>query len=58
MFMWADGAAFEWLVNHNQLFEFPPGFDPVPVKGSPSFLGNSSLPEGRLQAANHDFGKF
>ena len=49
MFMWADGAAFEWLVLHNGLFEYPPGFDPIPPP-TPAALGNTSLSQARLRA--------
>ena len=44
MFMWADGAPFEWLLLHNQLFDFPPGFDPIPPGTTSSVLSNMTVP--------------
>ncbi|KAL8710019.1 MAG: hypothetical protein Q9220_005290 [cf. Caloplaca sp. 1 TL-2023] len=30
MFIWQDGADFQWLMNHNMGFAVPPGFNPNP----------------------------
>ena len=43
LFMWKDGAPFEWLLNHENTLEFPPGMDPVNPK---SLLNNATLMMG------------
>ena len=43
LFMWRDGAPFEWLLNHENILEFPPGMDPVNPDSGPSLLNNTSL---------------
>ena len=43
LFMWKDGAPFEWLLNHENILEFPPGMDPVDPESGPSLLNNATL---------------
>ena len=43
LFMWRDGAPFEWLLNHENTLEFPPGMDPVDPEAGPSLLNNATL---------------
>ena len=43
LFMWKDGAPFEWLLNHENILEFPPGLDPVNPESGPSLLNNATL---------------
>ena len=33
IFMWQDGANFQWLVNHNMGFANPPEMNPDPLMG-------------------------
>ena len=51
LFIWKDGAPFEWLLNHENILEFPPGMDPVNPESGPSLLNNASLIMG-LQTGN------
>ena len=45
LFMWKDGAPFEWLLNHENTLDFPPGMDPVNPRSGPSLslLNNATL---------------
>ena len=46
LFMWKDGAPFEWLLNHESILEFPPGMDPVNPESGPSLLNDTTLVTG------------
>ena len=43
LFMWEDGAPFEWLLNHENILEFPDGVDPVTPESGLSLLNNATL---------------
>ena len=51
VFMWEDGAPFEFLLNQETIFEFPPGMDPTSPGIGPSLLNKMSLMMG-LGVAN------
>ena len=51
LFMWEDGSDFEFLMNHENLLEFPPGMSRDPNVG-PSLFSNTTFMKG-LQAAKH-----
>ncbi|CAD6575631.1 MAG: hypothetical protein ASARMPREDX12_007399 [Alectoria sarmentosa] len=52
LFVWEDGAPFEWLLNHENILEFPPGMDPTNPDIGPPLLTNVTFVTG-LRTANN-----
>ena len=50
LFMWEDGAPFEFLLNHDNGLEFPPGMSPSNPHFGPSSFSNATFMAG-LQTA-------
>ena len=48
--MWEDGAPFEFLLNHENILEFPPGMSPTNPDSGPSLFKNATFIAG-LQTA-------
>ena len=55
LFIWEDGAPFDFLLNQETILEFPPGMDPTNPDIGPSLLKNATLMMG-LRIANESFG--
>ena len=51
LFMWEDGAPFEFLLVQEETFQFPLGMDPTNPDIGPSLLNNTTRRAG-LRAAN------
>ena len=49
LFMWEDSAPFEFLLNHDNGMEFPPGMSPSNPDIGPSLFSNATSMAG-LQA--------
>lgn len=52
LFIWEDGAPFEFLLKQETILEFPPGMDPT--NPEPPLLKNATLMMG-LRMANESF---